>query len=373
MPFYIQIRHPRRGFKLEERLRAAESLLKLRKQLHTEIPAKTINDTLLLATWNLRNLTSRNRIKESYFYIAEIISAFDIVALQEIGDNLEPTEEVMDILGGSYKYIVTDTTEGNEGNKERLGFVYDTRKVSFQDIAGEVVLPKAELMKGGRQFARTPFLVAFQARWFKFVLCNVHILFGKSSKERPLEDRIAEIDAIAKFVVHRAKKRRTGEKKGYNYILLGDFNIVAPNHETMLPLKNAGFVIPKELEKPSTPSGVKHYDQIAFKPQPDELALGPGILLAHGKVKKEGVNAGVFDYYKSVFTNEDYSIYLDYFKERAGGKTDSELKNYYKRYWRTYQMSDHLPKWVELQIDFSDRYLEHRRDEITEEIKKKKK
>jgi hypothetical protein len=26
-------------------------------------------------------------------------------------------------------------------------------------------------------------------------------------------------------------------------------------------------------------------------------------------------------------------------------------------YWRTFQMSDHLPMWVELKIDYSDDYL----------------
>lgn len=25
--------------------------------------------------------------------------------------------------------------------------------------------------------------------------------------------------------------------------------------------------------------------------------------------------------------------------------------------WRTYQMSDHLPKWVEVKIDFGEEYL----------------
>jgi hypothetical protein len=27
--------------------------------------------------------------------------------------------------------------------------------------------------------------------------------------------------------------------------------------------------------------------------------------------------------------------------------------------WRTYHMSDHLPMWIELRSDFSDRYLEN--------------
>ena len=25
--------------------------------------------------------------------------------------------------------------------------------------------------------------------------------------------------------------------------------------------------------------------------------------------------------------------------------------------WRTYQMSDHLPMWIEVRVDFSDDYL----------------
>ena len=34
-----------------------------------------------------------------------------------------------------------------------------------------------------------------------------------------------------------------------------------------------------------------------------------------------------------------------------------KLKEYYLREWRTFHGSDHLPLWVELEIDFSDSYL----------------
>jgi len=37
--------------------------------------------------------------------------------------------------------------------------------------------------------------------------------------------------------------------------------------------------------------------------------------------------------------------------------TDEERQAYFATIWRTFQMSDHLPLWVELQIDFSDAYL----------------
>ena len=43
---------------------------------------------------------------------------------------------------------------------------------------------------------------------------------------------------------------------------------------------------------------------------------------------------------------------------RAAGASDASLKKYYHK-WRTFQMSDHLPLWVELEIDFSNEYLEY--------------
>jgi len=38
--------------------------------------------------------------------------------------------------------------------------------------------------------------------------------------------------------------------------------------------------------------------------------------------------------------------------------SDTDLKDYYMDDWRTFHASDHLPLWVELEIDFSDAYLE---------------
>ena len=37
--------------------------------------------------------------------------------------------------------------------------------------------------------------------------------------------------------------------------------------------------------------------------------------------------------------------------------THTTEEEYFTGVWRTHQMSDHLPLWVELKIDFSDQYL----------------
>ena len=46
-------------------------------------------------------------------------------------------------------------------------------------------------------------------------------------------------------------------------------------------------------------------------------------------------------------------------------RTEDDKKAYYRKNWRTWQMPDHEPLWVELKIDFSEDYLERVREEST--------
>lgn len=339
MPYY----HPiRRIADKEEQIRVIEKLLVLRRQLDKEIPQKTATETLLLATWNIREFGD-NRSDESLYYIAEIISRFNLVAIQEVSANLKGLEAVMKLLGHNWDYIVTDSTEGTAGGGERTAFVYDTNKIFFRKMAGEIVLPPNKLIQGELQFARTPFCVAFQAGWFKFHLTTVHIYYGKSSGVDPR--RVEEIAAIAKFLTQRGKKEDT------SYILLGDFNIPKCGDETMQALEKNGFSIPDCIkEHPSDLGKTKHYDQIAFN-----LKLEKNMTVFSEKNQK----AGAFNFTESVYTPAEAHVYKKYFDPKyTVGKTDIEIEKYYLSKWRTFQMSDHLPLWVELKVDFSDAYLE---------------
>lgn len=348
MPYYFPLKH---NLAHEERQNAAARLLALRDQIRQEIPRRTIQDTLLLATWNIRDFDSNKykhgpRLAESFFYIAEIISAFDLVALQEVNEDMRALKIIMRLLGPSWDFIATDKAEGSGGNQERMVFVYDKTKVQFQNIAGEILLPATGWMQQGRQFARTPFLVSFQAGWFRFMICTVHIYYGEDRGEL-LARRIEEIDNIARFLARRA------DSESANYILLGDFNIISPEHQTMTALQRHGFHLPLLLTQlPSNMDRNKHYDQIAFKAR-------------EGQVQFAG-QAGVFNYYDSVFRAEDCGVYLLRMQNRANleltnqGQAEETPRNlaYYHNTWRTYQMSDHLPMWVALNIDFAGQYLQ---------------
>jgi hypothetical protein len=188
MPFYYTIDNT-----TEAGRRTASNLLALKTKLAEEIPRRTITDTLLLATWNIREFDSEkygSRTNEAYHYIAEIVSHFDLVAIQEVREDLTALEQLRYILGDeTWDYILTDVTEGRRGNRERMAFLYDAKKVQFGGLAGEVVLPEARSPDGTvqlvQQLARTPFVVGFQVGWFKFMICTVHILYGRRRRRTP--------------------------------------------------------------------------------------------------------------------------------------------------------------------------------------------
>ena len=325
------------------RNRIIEKLLMLREKLQDQIPPKTVSETLLVATWNIREFGMGNRIEESFYYIAEILSRFDIIAIQEIAGDLSALEKVMGIMGKNWDYIVTDSTEGGAGGNERMAFLFDTKKMTFKNLAGEIVLPEKSLINGKLQFARTPFCVAFQAGWFLFNLTTVHIYYGKEKGEE-YQRRVTEIDNISAFLTKRAKQ------ENINYILLGDFNIVNPTDETMKALEKNQFIVPDAIkQKPTDLFGKKYYDQIAFK-----LKEGENMYVFSEKNQK----AGTFNFFDYIFTPAELPIYQPYFDPKnTKDKTPKQIDTYYLSKWRTFQISDHLPLWVELKIDFSDQYL----------------
>ena len=77
------------------------------------------------------------------FYLA---SCFDLIALQEVNEDLDDFERLIDILGRNWDYLLTDTTEGSRGNGERMAFLFNRDKVWFRKVTGEIVLPKWQLV-----------------------------------------------------------------------------------------------------------------------------------------------------------------------------------------------------------------------------------
>ena len=215
-----------------------------------------------------------------------------------------------------------------------------------------VKLPANSIVGDTLQFARTPFIVSFQAGWLKLNLCTVHIYYGTG--KAGLRRRNAEIRRLTKFLADRAQRENDSDSDNF-FIVLGDFNIIGKNHATMRSLKSNDFKIPEALQ--SVPgSNVrkdKAYDQIAYWTNPEDDEIPPDAF-----TRIEVQKANVFDYFDFVFRTrgdsdpegEDEAFYKEF--------ANLEEKGWEYREWRTHQMSDHLPMWVELRIDFGDHYLQ---------------
>ena len=305
-------------------------------RLDEQIPAKILDHNLLIATWNIRGFggvtrkwrsggnDSPKRDLHAVHCIAEIISRFDVVAIQELKGNLDALRLALSILGRNWGLILTDVTKGDPGNDERMGFLFDTRRVNLSGLACEIVIDEAYLQDRSRsllekQFARTPYAVGFQSLQKRFTLVSLHILWGEAKTEAErIKKRIPELQAIADWMYEWARDKNAWDR---NLIVLGDFNIVGKDGDLLKAFGSTGLAIPDDLmDLPRTLSGIgkpgkeRLYDQIAWFTSGDG---GPALDMQYHR-------GGTFDF--SGFAMEYLELSLDSLS------------------WR---ISDHLPLWVE--------------------------
>jgi endonuclease/exonuclease/phosphatase family metal-dependent hydrolase len=287
-----------------------------------KIPAAT-SKTLRVATWNIANLGEQDREDSHLKIIAEIISWFDIVAVQETKENYEDFKKIVGFAGSKYKFIFSDEA----GNNERLAFIYDSNKVKLLEEVGEYAIPPSEYSDikitgvdaTFAGFDRSPFLVSFAAGNFQFTLMTVHLYYGDDSPKK-LARRCLEVYAVARWADLRSKSKYT-----YNGIkdvfALGDFNLPKIDKDDIIykALVKRGLQLPDHTSLVySNISNDKQYDQIAFLPGSKTRILSDGI----------------FPFDNAAFA----AIYQS--------KTAAVFRGYIK-----YYISDHRPMWMELDIE----------------------
>jgi endonuclease/exonuclease/phosphatase family metal-dependent hydrolase len=301
-----------------------EDIARLRRAIaRSRLPAKRLDENLIIGTWNLRmfgdiypqyneNPGSPKRNLRAIASIVEVIRHYDVIAIQEVKRDLEGLNTVLEWLGPDWGALFSDVTAGDQGNTERLAFIFDRRRVQPSGLAGELVLPPTPQGDPVVQFARTPYIVGFNSAGQHFVLLTAHIKYGNLPA-----DRLPEIRALATYIAEEIQKRSLPDQsEERNLIVLGDFNIDKRGDN---PLFQAfiltGLVVPEQLENLSSSYGAqpKYYDQIAW-------FMG-GLALAF-------IDAGVVNFSGAVYP-------------------EISLQS------MSFRISDHLPLWAEFSIDRS--------------------
>ncbi len=284
------------------------------------IPARH-HDTLLVATWNIANLGAQERRDQDLTLIAEIISWFDLIAIQECREDFGDLMRICAELPKSFSLLMSDAS----GNNERMAFIYHRRQLKVLDEIGEIAyppskyhaikLPGVSLKFYG--FDRTPYLALFEVKGRQFIFTNVHLYYG-SKEKASINRRALETYAVAKWANLRKHSKISGHQE---LIALDDFNM--PKSEPGDPIYGALTRLGLELPEHSTQiassiSTDANYDQIAFLPGTTKDAF-------------TGLK-GVFDYDGVVFPE----LWQD-------GSNAAKFKAYLR-----YYLSDHRPMWVQL-------------------------
>jgi endonuclease/exonuclease/phosphatase family metal-dependent hydrolase len=166
---------------------------------------------------------------------------------------------------------------------------------------------------------RKPYLASFKAGRFDFVMLAVHLQWGTTA------GRTAELDHLADWVNTFQHDELRGAR---DIIAVGDFNITSYDSDLYKAVSKHGLSAPKSLLKSEHGSNLaknKRYDQILHHPT-----------ITGSRFSEYG---GVLDFYKS-----DHKILAPY---------SSLSKTKF-----TYELSDHLPLWCQLNVDVADDQLE---------------
>jgi endonuclease/exonuclease/phosphatase family metal-dependent hydrolase len=313
------------SFDVDAEIKALDQLKQTRK-----IPAKSASK-LLVATWNLANFGLQKRKEDHFRLIAYTLQYFDVVALQEIADDITHLEQLLALMGPSYDCIYSDIG----GNVERAAYIYDTKKVSQKGLIAELVIKtsrtkEVEVTVGDhtetesfQDFNRNPYMVNFVAKNFNFTLVNVHLYWSSEFI------RAAEVKALGAWAKGRARLKES-QPPSNDIILLGDFNMPSFDADDPIyaPIKRYGFKAPlheTHNAEGSNLAGDKYYDQVFFLPKHTEQDFSKKI--------------GVFDFDNALFAN---------FWGQA--RDDKKKRQQFHQYIR-YYLSDHRPLWCQFDLN----------------------
>lgn len=239
-------------------------------------------DSVIIGSFNIRKLGAiKNRTPQSWDFLAAMLRQFDLIAIQEIMDDLTGFEHLLALLGSDYGMVVSDVTgatPGSSGNSERLGFLFNWKRIQRTALASDITFDRSDIAnnlydhraqfskawtkhtkalhdretkvkqnkKQGKKspskppielprfvtFVRQPHCVSFRikgrttARPYEFLVVNAHLLYGTNKDERHWE-----FLALIEWLTLRAKYAQTLYHP--NLLLLGDCNLDFDNVPNM--------------------------------------------------------------------------------------------------------------------------------------------
>lgn len=307
------------------------------------------------------------------------MSRFDVIAIQELQDDLSALRQVMRALGSDWGLLTSDVTRGSKG-RERLGYLFDLRRVRPTGLVGELVLSAEDLeeldrarapepipptetarerkerearerdRRFGGQLDRTPYVASFTSAGRPFMLATVHLVWGDA---KDLAKRAEEAGLFAKMLRDTVGPGATRiDDFRANLIALGDFNATAEDDPIVGALAKVGMGAATELvgarrttsDVPVGPDGkvapgdAIAYDQFAvFDRKSRRVSDPPPFALPR-------LGGASFAWDDFILKSE-----CDLWAEARRAKREKRQPPA-GAYDPTFRISDHYPLWLELSV-----------------------
>ena len=363
------------------------------------------DDSVVIGSFNVLKLGKATNSAKRRDFLERFASRFDLLAVQEVMDELSGIRRLHEALGPSFQLVVSDTTgafPGMRGLRERLAFFYRPSRIELKELVSDITYDRSQITKTLKEdidvwkkffkdideenkqreqegknkkslsefahpaflsFIRTPHCASFSIKGkngadpVEFLGVNGHTLYGNSKDERT-----REFFALLNWIVRRANSPDRMYFK--NMIVMADLNMQFDHPESqqadiikflhdldseLLTGQNAGRanfpfldIHPAEQQLLTTNARkTETFDHIAFFIDRNEKGLP-----TTGDNANAGQN-GPNDYDYGVFD------FMELFAQAIHDTSfhllpDSTQTDLYKR--AKADVSDHMPIWARIPI-----------------------
>lgn len=296
---------PKPKFEYQYAFEHERSALRRHRESGRPIPARS-GDALLIASWRLHSFGVQDRSTQDLALIAEVLSWFDLVAIQGAEGGRKSLEALKRQLPG-YDYLLASAPGRG------LAFVYDTEALVFTGETGSLEL-RQQSARASTQTPASLFAVFGRGR-SSVTIANVQIWYG-SQRADDLARAEAEAVTVARWLGVRERSRGDGDA----VLALGRLNLPRDLADPSLKrLDESGLTLPD------------HSSRIGGS-RSTEDRVSTGILLP-GLAGERLASSGVFDFDNAVFA------------DLRNGHTPQEFASFVR-----YAITDSRPVWY--QLDF---------------------
>ncbi len=370
--------------------------------------------SVVFASFNIRKLgaikAGSGRSKATWEFLAHVCKHFDLLAVQEVLDDLDGIRHLCKLMGPEYGLLVSDKTgqfPGEPGLGERLAFIYNRRLIDRTEVATDISYDRSKILQilcchyenitnelgpkvskhaayfeklkqfanGERSkppskpkslkikmphflsFIRAPYCASFEVKGhpgtspYQIMVINAHLYYGNY-----MSDRRQEFDALMDWLLSRLKEN---DKAYYpNFLLMGDLNL--DYNSPRLDRKR----IDKHIRTFNNDAGnTAHVNFPFLDPHPQQTE----VFRTNARLSETFDQIGLFfrdprlpNYQQNSSMGEqptgpDYGVFnfVELFSQALMAQSFSELstvakKNLIARF--EHRVSDHMPLWLRVPL-----------------------